>query len=51
MYDDDELNSRYEGSAKLDYLSGDKYSMSLRLFGTYYDHNWNKIERGDRYLG
>ncbi|UCC44909.1 MAG: TonB-dependent receptor [Candidatus Zixiibacteriota bacterium] len=41
-YDDEEINTRYETSATLDYLSGDKYSMKLRLFGTYYDHAWNK---------
>ncbi len=41
-YDDDEINRRYEGSAALEYLSGDKYSMKLRLFGTAYDHQWNK---------
>jgi outer membrane receptor for ferrienterochelin and colicins len=28
-----------------DYLSGDKYSMNLRLYGSYYDHQWNKVER------
>ena len=42
IYDDDEINKRYEASTVLEYLSGDKYSMKFRLFGTYYDHNWNK---------
>ena len=46
-YDDDEANRRYESSATLDYLSGDKYSMKLRLFGTYYDHSWNKYSETD----
>jgi outer membrane receptor for ferrienterochelin and colicins len=41
-YDDDEVNKHYEGSTSLEYMSGDKYSMKLRLFGTYYDHAWNK---------
>ncbi|UCE23805.1 MAG: TonB-dependent receptor [Candidatus Zixiibacteriota bacterium] len=41
-YDDEEVNKRYEASATVDYLSGDRYSMKLRLFGTYYDHDWNK---------
>jgi len=46
VYDDSELNHRYEGSISLDYLSGDKYSMKFRLFGTYYDHNFNKYGDG-----
>lgn len=41
-FDDEEINKRYEGSLNFDYLSGDKYSMKFRLFGTFYDHNWNK---------
>jgi outer membrane receptor for ferrienterochelin and colicins len=45
VYDDDEANKRYDGSLKFDYLSGDKYSMNLRLYGSYYDHQWNKVER------
>ena len=45
IYDDDESNNRYDGSVQFDYLSGDKYSMNLRLYGSYYDHQWNKIER------
>ena len=45
VYDDEEINNRYEGSATLSYLSGDKYSMSLRLFGTQFEHNWNKFDR------
>jgi outer membrane receptor for ferrienterochelin and colicins len=47
IYDDNESNNRYDGSVVLDYLSGDKYSMKLRLYGTYYDHQWNKIERSN----
>jgi outer membrane receptor for ferrienterochelin and colicins len=43
VYNDNEDNHRYEGSVGLDYLSGDKYSMKLRAFGTYYDHAWTKI--------
>ncbi|MEW5795884.1 MAG: TonB-dependent receptor [Candidatus Zixiibacteriota bacterium] len=45
VYDDDETNNRYDGSLVLDYLSGEHYSMKFRLYGTYYDHQWNKIER------
>ena len=45
VYDDDEANNRYDGSLVFDYLSGDKYSMKLRFYGTYYDHQWNKVER------
>lgn len=44
-FDDEEINKRYEGSLNFDYLSGDKYSMKFRLFGTFYDHNWNKYNR------
>jgi outer membrane receptor for ferrienterochelin and colicins len=47
VYDDNESNNRYDGSVVFDYLSGDKYSMKLRLYGTYYDHQWNKIERSN----
>ena len=43
VYDDEETNQRFEGSVSLDYLSGDTYSMKLRLFGTFYQHNWNKF--------
>ncbi|UCD64731.1 MAG: TonB-dependent receptor [Candidatus Zixiibacteriota bacterium] len=42
-YDDEEKNARYESSVVFDYLSGDRYSMKLRLFGTYYNHQWNKF--------
>ncbi len=42
-YDDVETNKRYDGSVTFDYLSGDRYSMKFRLFGTYYDHDWSKI--------
>ena len=43
-WDDDEINRRYEASVRADYLSGDSYHMYLRLFGTYYDHSWNKFD-------
>ena len=46
-YNDEETNNRYEGSLSFDYLSGDRYSMKFRLFGTYYDHDFNKY--GDGY--
>ena len=49
VYDDDESNDRYDGSVSLNYLSGDKYQMNLRLYGTYYDHQWNKRETGTGY--
>jgi len=49
VYDSEEGNKRYEGSATLEYLSGDKYSMKLRLFGTYYDHLWKKWS-GDNWI-
>ncbi|UCG62516.1 MAG: TonB-dependent receptor [Candidatus Zixiibacteriota bacterium] len=42
-YDDEEVNKRYEASATLGHLAGDKYSAKLRLFGTYYDHSWDKF--------
>jgi len=45
VYDDDETNHRYENAVTLDYLSGDKYSMQFRINGSYYDHQWNKIDR------
>ena len=47
IYDDEEINSRYEGSVRLEYLSGDEYSMKLRLYGTYYDHDFNKFGDGN----
>ncbi|MBD3403923.1 TonB-dependent receptor [candidate division GN15 bacterium] len=43
-FDDVERNYRYEGSVGLDYLSDDRLSMSLRLFGTLYDHDWHKYD-------
>ena len=46
-YNDEERNKRYEGSLSFDYLSGDKYSMKFRLFGSFYDHNWNKYAASD----
>lgn len=46
-FDDEEINKRYEGSVSFDYLSGDKYSMNFRVFGTFYDHNWNKYSQTD----
>lgn len=49
VYDSEEANKRYEGSATMEYLSGDKYSMKLRLFGTYYDHLWKKWS-GDAWI-
>jgi outer membrane receptor for ferrienterochelin and colicins len=42
-YDDVETNKRYEGSVSAQYISGDKYSMNVRLFGTHYNHHWNKF--------
>ena len=45
IYDDQEENYRYEASTRLDYLSGDKYSMNFRLYGTWYDHEWDKYYR------
>lgn len=45
IYDDDETNRRYEGSADLSFLSGDKYNMKLKLSGTHYTHHWNKVDR------
>ncbi len=43
VYNDRETNHRYDGSASLDYLSGDKYSMKLRLYGSLYNHLWKKF--------
>jgi len=48
VYDDEESNYRYDGSASFDYLSGDKYSMKFRIYGTYYDHQFYKY--GDGFL-
>lgn len=45
VYDDEEINNRIEVSAGLAYLSGDKYSMNFRLYGTQFEHNWNKYDR------
>ena len=42
VYDDEETNRRYEASSTLDFRSGERYRMALRLFGTYYDHRWVK---------
>lgn len=41
--DDEEDNNRYEGSVAIKHLSGDKYSMNLRAFGTLYDHDFQKV--------
>lgn len=46
VYDDNETNRRYESSVSLNYENGDHYSMGLRLFGTYYDHRWEKNAAG-----
>lgn len=52
--DDEENNNRYEGSVGLKHLSGDKYSMDLHAFGTFYDHDFEKVFEdtitGDRFL-
>lgn len=45
IYDDEEINSRIDGSLSMEYLSGDKYSMNMRFYGTYNDHDWNKVDR------
>ena len=45
VYDDTESNNRYEGSSTFEYRSGEEYQMSLRLFGTLYDHRWDKFTR------
>ncbi|MEZ4648008.1 MAG: TonB-dependent receptor [Candidatus Eisenbacteria bacterium] len=45
VFDDTESNQRYEGSTTMEYKSGDEYEMSLRLFGTFYDHRWEKFTR------
>ena len=45
IYDDDELNRRYEGSVDLAFLSGERYNMKLKLSGTHYTHRWNKVDR------
>ncbi|NOY89554.1 MAG: TonB-dependent receptor [FCB group bacterium] len=45
VYNDEEINKRYEGSTSLQYLSGDKYSMKMNVYGTYYDHTWNKYSK------
>lgn len=50
IFNDKEVNNRYEGALVFDYLSGDKYSMKLRLFGTYYTHEWDKKRSTTGYL-
>lgn len=45
VYDDEESNQRYDGSATVEFRSGDDYEMNLRLFGTFYDHRWSKFTR------
>lgn len=42
IYDDEETNHRYESSASIEYRSGERYLMNLSLYGTYYDHEWEK---------
>ena len=42
-YNDDETNSRYDGSLSFDYLSGDRYSMKFRALASRYDHLWRKV--------
>ncbi|MFZ1683756.1 MAG: TonB-dependent receptor [Candidatus Zixiibacteriota bacterium] len=41
-YGDKETNNRYDGSATLDFVSGEKYSMKLRAYGTLYKHDFEK---------
>lgn len=50
VFDDDETNRRYDGSMTLDYLSGDRYSMKFRLYGTRYDHLWDKVRSSTGFL-
>lgn len=50
VYDNDETNKRYDGSLTLDYLSGERYSAKLRLYGTYYDHQWDKLRNSSGFL-
>lgn len=48
VYNDAESNRRIEGSTSFDYLDGDTYHMTLRLFGALYRHNWNKFGENGR---
>ncbi|MBK7141885.1 MAG: TonB-dependent receptor [bacterium] len=45
VYDDEETNKRYEGSVGMQFLSGEKYSMHFKLYGTFYDHIWSKTDQ------
>ncbi len=45
VYDDEETNKRYEGSVGFQYISGEKYSMNFKLYGTFYDHIWSKTDQ------
>jgi outer membrane receptor for ferrienterochelin and colicins len=45
VYDDEEINKRYEGSVGLGFVSGAKYSMNLKLYGTIYNHIWTKVDQ------
>jgi outer membrane receptor for ferrienterochelin and colicins len=47
VYDDEERNRRYESSAHVEFENGERYRMGLRLFGTYYDHRWDKNAAGN----
>ncbi len=43
--DVDETNSRYDGSVTYSYIKGEKYAIDVKLYGSYYDHNFDKIDR------
>jgi len=45
-YDDIETNKRYDGSMVFNYISGDEYSAKMRLFASYYDHDFEKWNDG-----
>ncbi|RME22715.1 MAG: TonB-dependent receptor, partial [Candidatus Zixiibacteriota bacterium] len=49
VYNDNETNYRYEAATGLQFISGDKYSMKFRVFGTLYDHTWKKIQQGTNF--
>lgn len=49
LYNDIEINRRYDGSLSFDYRSGERYSMKTRVFVSYYDHDFDKFS-GDFWI-
>ncbi|MCB2230394.1 TonB-dependent receptor [bacterium] len=43
-FNDEEANTRYDGSVGVEYLAGDVLSLGVRAYATYYDHEWDKYD-------